>query len=58
MSRWIAASRTQHAESRWQPRAGFGFARPLQIVDILLPELSKLLPHYCNDPAEFAVSSR
>lgn len=46
MTRWTAVSRQQHADARWRPRKGFDFARPLQVVDILIPELSKLLPHY------------
>lgn len=46
MTRWTAVSRQQHAGARWRPRKGFAFARPLQVADILLPELSKLLPHY------------
>ncbi|MEX1198727.1 MAG: SapC family protein [Pseudohongiellaceae bacterium] len=46
MTRWTAVSRQQHANARWKPRKGFEFARPLQVVDVLIPELSKLLPHY------------
>lgn len=46
MTRWTAVSPQQHATARWRPRKGFDFARPLQVVDILIPELSKLLPHY------------
>lgn len=46
MTQWIAVSRTEHADSHWRPRQGFGFAADLQVVAILMAELSKLLPHY------------
>lgn len=46
MTQWIAVSRTEHADSHWRPRQGFGFAADLQVVAILIAELSKLLPHY------------
>lgn len=46
MTSWTAVSREQHSSARWHPREGYDFARPLQVVDILLPELAKLLPHY------------
>ncbi|GAA5172965.1 SapC family protein [Modicisalibacter zincidurans] len=46
MSQWIAVSRTQHADSYFWPRQGYGFAAQEQVVPILIAELTKLLPHY------------
>jgi len=46
MSEWIAVSRTQHADSYFWPRQGYGFAAQEQVVPILIAELTKLLPHY------------
>lgn len=46
MTHWIAVSRSEHADSHWRPKQGFGFAANLQVVAILMAELSKLLPHY------------
>ncbi|MCD6009919.1 SapC family protein [Halomonas sp. IOP_31] len=46
MSQWTAVSRTQHADSYFWPRQGYGFAAQEQVVPILIAELTKLLPHY------------
>lgn len=46
MTRWTAVSREKHANAHWRPRQGFDFARRLQVIDILIPELSKLLPQF------------
>ncbi len=39
-------SRTQHADTYFWPRQGYGFAAKDQVVPILIAELTKLLPHY------------
>lgn len=46
MSQWIAVSRTQHTDTYFWPRQGYGFAANEQVVPVLIAELSKLLPHY------------
>lgn len=46
MPQWTAVSRTQHAESRYQPRQGYRFAAGQAVASIVLAELGKLLPHY------------
>lgn len=46
MPEWIAVSRTQHADTYYQPRQGYGFAAEQTVVPILLAEIAKLLPHY------------
>lgn len=46
MTRWITISREKHANAHWTPSQGFDFARPLQVTDILIPELSSLLPQF------------
>ena len=46
MPEWTAVSRTQHADSYFWPRQGYGFAAQEQVVPILIAELTKLLPHY------------
>lgn len=46
MSQWIAVSRSQHADSYFWPRQGYGFAAQQQVVPVLIAELTKLLPHY------------
>ncbi|MHB0776566.1 hypothetical protein [Halomonas sp. WWR20] len=35
MSQWTAVSRTQHAETNFWPRQGYGFAAQEQVVPIL-----------------------
>ncbi|GAA5169762.1 SapC family protein [Modicisalibacter zincidurans] len=46
MPEWTAVSRTQHADSYFWPRQGYGFAAQEQVVPVLIAELTKLLPHY------------
>lgn len=46
MTDWIALSPQRHRDAAWLPREGYGHARSLQAVDILVQELSSLLPHY------------
>lgn len=46
MTQWIAVSRTEHADTYFWPRQGYGFALKDQVVPILIAELTKLLPHY------------
>lgn len=46
MPEWIALSRTQHADKRYLPRDAYHFAANQAVANVLLAELSKLLPHY------------
>ncbi|KXS36124.1 SapC family protein [Modicisalibacter tunisiensis] len=46
MAKWTALSRTQHGESRYLPRHGYGFAAEQPVVPILLAELNKLLAQH------------
>lgn len=46
MAKWIAISRTEHANMRWQPREGYEFAAGEQVVAVMLGELNKIIPHY------------
>lgn len=46
MISWTAISRTEHAEKGWLPRNGFSFAAQQLVVEVLVAELSTLLPHY------------
>ncbi|TDO03467.1 SapC family protein [Halomonas ventosae] len=46
MPQWSAISRTEHADSHYLPRQGYGFAARDPVVPILIAELTKLLPHY------------
>jgi hypothetical protein len=46
MPQWIALSRTQHADHCYLSRDGYHFAVNQPVANVLLAELSKLLPHY------------
>jgi len=46
MPRWIAVSRSQHAQKNYQPRERYHFAANQPVANVLLAELSKLVPHY------------
>lgn len=47
MTTWTAISKTDHLTKCWKPREGFAFTKEMQVVPITIPELSKLLSHYC-----------
>lgn len=46
MSEWIALSKSIHKDAYWRGMIGFRFAESMQIVEILLPELAEVVPHY------------
>lgn len=46
MTRWIALSRTEHAQAYYRPRKGYWFAAEQTVAPILLAELGRLIPHY------------
>lgn len=46
MPEWIALSRSQHADNHYLPREGYAFAAHQPVANVLLAELTRLLPHY------------
>ena len=46
MTQWVAVSRTEHADTYFWLRQGYGFAAQKQVVPVLIAELTKLLPYY------------
>ena len=46
MASWTAVDRINHINKRWRPRDSFNFAATQQVAEVLIPELSRLLPEY------------
>lgn len=46
MPQWTVISKTEHATDHYLPRQGYAFSVNQPVANILLAELSKLLPHY------------
>ncbi len=46
MHTWEAISASKHAKLNWRAKDHFEFASKRQVVEVLVSELSRLLPHY------------
>lgn len=46
MTTWTPISRESHAKAHWRPRMGFQFAANSQVTEVLITEVSTMLPHY------------
>jgi len=46
MTSWKVISRSEHNQTNWRRRQGYEFAADHQVVEVLLAELSSVLPHY------------
>jgi len=46
MVSWTAISSGEHADAYWRPRQGFSFAAEQHVVEVLIEELTALIPHY------------
>lgn len=46
MTSWAVITHSDHSDKRWHPRQAFKYAVTQNTADVLLPELSSLLPHY------------